>query len=236
VADAIVFDFDGVIVNSEPVHLRAFQAVLAEEGLSLSARDYYDRYVGLSDRDAFETVLAETGESRPGGWSERLTARKTLEVQRVLAEATPLFPAAAARIQALATDVPLAIASGALRPEIERVLANAGLSTCFTAIVAAGEPPRGKPAPDPYTLAVQRLSRAIGRSLSPSRVVAVEDTLQGLTSARAAGLRTIGVTTTFPAPVLACADYVTTDISDVTIEVARRIVPEARNAERGTRN
>lgn len=223
-ADAIVFDFDGVIVNSEPVHLRAFQAVLAEARVALSARDYYARYVGLSDREAFDAVARDSGLTWSGEAVDGLIARKTLEVQRVLADRSPLFPSAASRIRALARDVPLAVASGALRPEIEQVLDRAGLSSCFTAIVAAGETPRGKPSPDPYATAVERLSSATGRRIDPSRAVAVEDTLQGLASARAAGLRTIAVTTTYPASALGSADYVTTDISGVTIDVVRRVV------------
>jgi HAD superfamily hydrolase (TIGR01509 family) len=223
VADAIVFDFDGVIVNSEPVHLRAFQAVLAEDGLSLSAREYYERYVGLSDREAFEAVAHDAGVERPAGWAEALMARKTVEVRRVLAEEAPLFPAAASRIRALAAALPLAVASGALRPEIDQVLVRAGIADCFAAIVAAEDTRRSKPAPDPYELAVERLSRAIGRPIAPSRVVAVEDTVQGLASARAAGLRTIAVTTTYPASALE-ADYVTTDISGITLERVRQVV------------
>jgi beta-phosphoglucomutase len=224
VADALVFDFDGVIVNSEPVHLRAFQAVLAEARVGLSARDYYARYVGLSDREAFEAVARDRGLTWSDGTVDALIEKKTQTVHRVLAERSPLFPAAASRIRALAGELPLAVASGALRPEIEQVLDRAGLSGCFTAIIAAGETPRSKPAPDPYATAVERLSSAVGRRLDPARVVAVEDTLQGLASARAAGLRTIAVTTTYPASALGVADYVTTDISGITIEVVRRVV------------
>lgn len=222
-AGALVFDFDGVIVNSEPLHLRAFQAVLAAESIALSASEYYARYVGLSDRDAFEAVGREAGTRWSAGRVDALVARKGAEVQRVLAEDSPLFPEAAARIRALAAEWPLAVASGALRSEIKQVLDRTGLSPCFVTIVAAGETPRSKPAPDPYTLAVARLSAALGTRLEPSRVAAVEDTVQGLTSARAAGLRTIAVTTTFPASALASADHVTTDISAVTPDFVRRV-------------
>jgi beta-phosphoglucomutase len=228
VADAIVFDFDGVIVNSEPVHLRAFQSVLAELSVGLSARDYYARYAGLSDREAFDAVARDAGLSWTDGVVDALIAKKTVEVKRVLGERSPLFPAAASCIRALADEIPLAVASGALRPEIEQVLDRAGLSGCFTAIVAAGETPRSKPAPDPYATAVERLSSAVGRTIDPARVVAVEDTLQGLASARAAGLRTIAVTTTYPASTLGEADFVTTDISRITIEVVRRVVARER--------
>lgn len=225
---AVVFDFDGVIVNSEPLHLRAFQSVLGEERISLSAREYYARYVGLSDADVFEAVARDRGLSPPEGWLGEVIARKTASVKRMLDEDVPLFPAAADRIRALAGEVPLAVASGALRPEILQVLDRAGLTGCFTAIVAAGETPRSKPAPDPYLAAVRRLSEATGRALQARQVVAVEDTLQGLESARTAGLRTLAVSTTYPASALGSADLVVADIAALTVEVVRRIAGERR--------
>ena len=158
-ADALVFDFDGVIVNSEPVHLRAFQAVLAEESVALSAREYYDRYVGLSDRDAFGAV-ADRGWrdlDRPRSSTTSSRGRRS-KCSACWPSARRSFPAAAARIRALAAELPLAVASGALRHEIEQVLDRAGLGGCFTAMVAAGETRCSKPAPDPYALAVARLS------------------------------------------------------------------------------
>jgi len=224
VPHAVVFDFDGVIVNSEPVHLRALQAVLAREAASLSARDYYGRYVGLSDHDTFVAIARDVGLDWDTAVIDTLIVEKSATVQRLLAEHSPLFDGAAERIRSLAGELPLAIASGALRPEIEHVLTRAGLRHCFTAIVAAGETPRGKPSPDPYRAAIDQLSLTLGRRLDPSRSIAVEDTLQGLASARAAGLKTIAVTTTYPESALRLADDVTSDISGVTLERLRALV------------
>jgi beta-phosphoglucomutase len=226
VAGALVFDFDGVIVNSEPVHLRALQAVLASESIALSAREYYAHYVGLSDREALEAMARAADVPWTAGHIDALIAQKSAEVQRVLAEDSPLFPGAAARLRALAEEWPLAVASGALREEIVQVLDRAGLTSCFVTIVAAGDTPRSKPAPDPYALAVTRLSSALGVRLDPSSVAAVEDTLQGLASARAAGLRTIAVTTTYPAHALTAADFVTSDISSLTPDVVRQVLQD----------
>jgi beta-phosphoglucomutase len=224
VPHAVVFDFDGVIVNSEPAHLRALQAVLAGEGASLSARDYYGRYVGLSDHDTFVSIARDFGLDWDAAFIDTLVTGKSAAVQRLLDEGSPLFDGAADRIRALAVDLPLAIASGALRREIEQVLSRARLLDCFGVIIAAGDTPRGKPFPDPYQAAVARLSETIGRRLDPARSVAVEDTLQGLAAARAAGLKTIAVTTTYPASALRLADEVTADISGVTIERIRALV------------
>jgi len=216
VLDAIVLDFDGVIVNSEPLHLRAYQWVLHEEGLEFSAREYYEDFVGLSDEAVFTRLARTNGGGRGSAWVAALTARKTECVKALLRSNSPLFPGAAEHVHRLADKWPLALASGALRPEIEQVLDGAGLGSVFVAIVAAGETPRSKPAPDPYLRALDRLSAHAGRRLDPSAVVGVEDTVQGLLSLRAAGLRRIAVTTTLPATALAAAELVVSDITAVT--------------------
>lgn len=220
----IVLDFDGVVVNSEPLHLRAFQEVLAVRGHPLSAQEYYGRYVGLDDAAMFEAFATDRGLAPDGRWAEQLLTAKTIRMQALLREGSPLYPGAAERIRELAGLVPMAIASGALRHEILMVLERAGLTPCFTAIVAAGETTRGKPAPEPYARAVELLGRSLGAAMDPSRVVAVEDTTQGLASARAARLRTIAVTTTFPPEVVAGADAVVATLREVTAPLLASLV------------
>jgi HAD superfamily hydrolase (TIGR01509 family) len=226
----LVLDFDGVIVNSEPLHLRAFQEVLAAEGAGLSAQEYYDRYVGLDDAAMFRAFAVDQGLAGGDGWVERSIAAKTARMQALLRAGSPLFAGAAAHIRELARTVPVAVASGALRHEIEQVLEEAALVNCFDAIVAAGDTLRGKPAPDPYARAVELLARATGEPIDPRRVVAVEDTLQGLASARAARLRTIAVTTTYPAEAVRGADAVVGTICDVTLPLLESVVDGTRRA------
>jgi beta-phosphoglucomutase len=226
--EAIVFDFDGVIVNSEPLHLRAYQWLLAEEGVPLTAHEYYSRYVGLSDEAVFAEVLRSHALTRPASWVHAMIRQKTGRIQQMLRESAPLFPQASDRIRALAGVCPLAIASGALRAEIDEVLTRSGLAACFAAIVAANDTRRSKPAPDPYALAVQRLSALAGRQLDRSRIVAIEDTRQGLAAARAAGLRTVGVSTTYPASSLEDAELVLPDISAVVLEPLQQLIDGGR--------
>jgi HAD superfamily hydrolase (TIGR01509 family) len=221
---AIVLDFDGVVVNSEPLHLRAFQEVLGLEGQALSAQEYYDVYVGLDDVGMFNAFAERRG--LPGGaaWVRQMVASKAARMQVLLAEGSPLFAGAADRIRELAAAVPVAIASGALRQEILHALDAAGLTSAFSVIVAAGETPRGKPAPDPYARAVELLGQQTARAMDPSQVVAVEDTIQGLASARDAGLRTVAVTTTYPPSALAEADAVVSSLREVSIQLLERVV------------
>jgi beta-phosphoglucomutase len=129
-----------------------------------------------------------------------------------------LFPGAADFIETAARRVPIAIASGALRHEIVEIIGNAGLTHLFPVVVAAGDTPQSKPSPAPYLLAFERLRESSGADLDPSRCVAIEDSRWGLESARGAGLRCVGVTTSYPAAELAGAELVAGSLKDLTID------------------
>jgi HAD superfamily hydrolase (TIGR01509 family) len=213
---AIVFDFDGVIANSEPLHYRAYRDVLAERGVDLEQRDYYARYLGYDDYGAFVAIAADRGLSWPSADIAAMVAQKAMCMETLAHDGTVLFPGAEAAVRAAAAQLPLAIASGALGTEIRRTLDRTGLSTCFRVIVGAEDTPASKPAPDPYRLAVTRLSKACGR-IQPSECLAIEDSRWGLESARSAGLRTVGVAQTYPAHDLQPADLVIASMLDFDV-------------------
>jgi beta-phosphoglucomutase len=222
---AIVFDFDGVIANSEPLHFRAFQDVLASENIRLTESDYYARYLGYDDVGVFQAIGAAHGR----GWNTRqiadLVAQKAL-AREALERASVLFPGAADAVRRAAAAFPVAIASGALGIEIRRVLDRERLTTCFAAIVAAEDTPVSKPAPDPYLHAVAQLRPALGGDLDEADCVAVEDSHWGLESARAAGLRTVGVAQTYEPDALSDADLVIRSIADLDLHVLARLFSE----------
>jgi len=215
--EGVVFDFDGVIANSEPLHLRVFQILLSEEGLPFAAREYYERYLGLDDVAIFQALARERGLDIGGGRLQALIDRKTEAFVRLVHDRDVLFPGAAGCVRAVAAAVPVAIASGALLHEITGILDRADLLALVPVIVAAGDTARAKPAPDPFLRAVDLLSERSGRRLAPSRVVALEDSPPGLQAARQAGLRTLGLATSYPAAALHDADHVLPDISQVTV-------------------
>lgn len=196
--DAIIFDFDGVIANSERLHLLAFQQTLTPTSLTLTDEAYYARYLGFDDHGVFRHLAADLGHALDDGALEALVRAKGHSYDLLAAAGEMLFPGAAAFIRAAAARVPIAVASGAQTHEIEDVLAKAGLRTQFLAIVGADQTPASKPAPDPYLEAFARLGRITGQPLSKRRTVAIEDSRWGLESARAAGLRTVAVSTTYP--------------------------------------
>lgn len=215
--DALIFDFDGVVVDSEPIHLACYQQVLAEEGIALSREDYYGKYLGYDDRDCFLAVARDTGRRlhRP---LEALIAAKTVLVQQALRESTRALPGAVELIRAArAAGVPVAVCSGALRREIELASAAAGVLECFSVIVSAEDVPAGKPDPAGFRLAVERLGAAGGRAIRAGRCVAVEDSPAGIEAAQAAGLAVLAVTNSYPARALQAAQRVVGSLGEVAL-------------------
>jgi beta-phosphoglucomutase len=220
---AVIFDFDGVIANTEPLHFTAFRDVLSQEAVTMTEQDYYGRYLGYDDAGVFRAASLDRGLS----WSDRrvsdLVERKATRLEELERHGPGLFPGAESAIRRLAPALPLAIASGALRAEIVRVLERNGLTQFFCAIVAAGDTPAGKPAPDPYVHVVGLLAAATGHPLTGRECIAVEDSRWGLQSARAAGLRTVGVTHTYPAGDLSSADLVIEHLDSLDLASLARI-------------
>jgi beta-phosphoglucomutase len=214
---AVIFDFDGVIANSEPLHLRAFQATLGEDGIHLSPGDYYARYLGYDDVGLFQRLAADRGLD----WNERhvtsLVARKGVKLQELLHAGSVLFPGAADFIRRAAAIVPIAIASGALKHEIVEIVAAAGVGDLFSTIVASGDTEESKPSPEPYRLAFSRLQERSGLNLHPRRTVAIEDSRWGLASAQGAGLRCVGVTSSYPAHELSGAELTVAGLADLEL-------------------
>jgi beta-phosphoglucomutase len=221
---AIVFDFDGVIADSEPLHLRAFQQALAEEGIDLTAQEYYARYLGYDDVGAFHALARDRGLPMSDRQVAALVARKGVCLQQMLQEGSVLFPGAREFIREAAAAVPIGIASGALRHEIDEIVEAAGVADLFSVIVAAGDTPQSKPSPAPYVMAFERLRGATGDTLEPRRCVAIEDSRWGLESAQGAGLRCVGVTSSYPAHQLPGAELIVDGLKELTLPMLDRLV------------
>ena len=216
---AVFFDFDGVIADSEPLHLRAYQAVLQEDGIELDKTDYYARYLGYDDVGLFQALAKDRDIAADTVKIDKWIASKSRIVEQMLSNDSVLFPGAAACIKMFAERVPLAIVSGALGPEIAIVLDHAGLRGRFTAVASASDGVRGKPAPDLYLLAMAKLrERLEGQApFAPASCVAIEDSHWGLEAAGKAGLRCVAVTHTYPASELGRADLIVDRLGDLTI-------------------
>jgi beta-phosphoglucomutase len=216
---AIVFDFDGVLADSEPLHLKAYQAILEPEGLHLDKKTYCERYLGYDDEGAIRQVVADYGLLLGDEEIEVLLREKARIFEKLVSGGNVLYPGATACVQRLGAQWPLGIASGALRGEIDLMLRGARLVEAFRFIVSAGDTDRTKPSPDPYLRAAEL------HGVPSSHCVAIEDSHWGLQSARDAGLRTIAVSHTYPRETLADADAVVGSLDEITVDFVRALAP-----------
>ena len=219
---AVVFDFDGIIVDTEPIHYRAFQEILAPMGLGFSWEEYLSRYIGFDDRDAFREAFSLAGRSLPGETLKELMGRKARAFQAVVSGGVEPYPGAPELIRAVSGALPLALCSGALLCDIAPILATLGLSDAFDAVVTAEEVAASKPDPESYRLALEKLQGAFpGRELPAAEVVAIEDTPAGIASACGAGLKVLGVTNSYPADRLSGASSVVATLAGLDLERLR---------------
>ncbi|HEY6081767.1 MAG TPA: HAD family phosphatase [Polyangiaceae bacterium] len=213
---ATFFDFNGILVNDEQVHLETFREVLATLGVELSEQDYLQRYLGFDDAGAFRAVLADAG--RPASEqqiAELIEAKRPLYMQRARA-ALPTFPGAAELVRLCASAGPALVVSGALRDEVELGLEVLGVRSSIQHIVAAEDTQACKPDPEGYLLAKRWLSER-GQGAAAGRALVIEDSLAGVQAAKAAQLPCIGVAHTYTAEELqgAGADAVAAKLADI---------------------
>ena len=211
----VIFDFDGVIADTERLHLLAFQEALAGGPLTLTEEAYDARYLGYDDAGLLHALAADHGRRLPPAEIERLVAAKGRRYDALVGAGEVVFPDAPDCIARLGADLILGIASGARRAEIEAILAGAGLRRHFSAVVAADDVARSKPAPDTYARAAELLCAELGRPPSPSGFVAIEDSRWGIEAATAAGLPCVGVTTSYGAEDLPGAALVVSRLAEV---------------------
>lgn len=220
---ALLFDFNGVLVDDEALHLDLFQQVLAEEGVSLSAEVYYRRYLHLDDRGCFAAALADGGQEAEPSRLARLIARKASYYrERIRRQGYPFFPGVVPLVEALAAaGLMLGVVSGALREEVEGALAQEGLRQRFKVLVSAEDVTEAKPDPEGYLKALDALNSQPPlpeRLIHPHEVLGVEDSPAGLQAAAGAGLVTLGVAHTYPAADLGPATAVAARLADLSIE------------------
>jgi beta-phosphoglucomutase len=218
---AVIFDFDGVLVDSEPLHFRALRDCLAGEGIRITEDEYLREYVAYDDRGSIRIALERHGRPATPEKVQAVAAVKAEAFERLMSE-VPFYPGARALVRALAAEMPIAIASGARRAEIERILEAGGLREAFSAVVGADDVAQTKPHPEPYRTAFDRIAhRAPG--LAPSEVLVFEDTLPGIAAARAAGMKVIGVAQTYPAEKLGLAHQVVPALEGLGVAEVRAI-------------
>ncbi|HEV2377342.1 MAG TPA: HAD family phosphatase [Streptosporangiaceae bacterium] len=214
--EAVVFDLDGVLVDSEPVWEQVRRQVVAEYG-GHWAPDAQQRLMGMSTGEWARYLSHDLGTSLP---PEEVAAQVIEQMDARYREQVPFLPGAVAAVRRLAAPWPLGLASSSPPVLIDAVLDSAGLQGCFAAAMSTEQVPRGKPTPDIYLAVAGRLGRA------PQRCAAVEDSANGLRSAAAAGLQVIAVPDTRypPGPTaLAAARLVLARLDDLTVKTVSEL-------------
>jgi HAD superfamily hydrolase (TIGR01509 family) len=218
---AVIFDFNGIIVNDEPIHFALFRRVLGEEGIDLAEDVYYARYLGFDDKGAFTAAYQDNQQSLSEQKLAEIIGRKAGYYQDAIRNHVEIFPGVKSLIADLAPQLPLGVASGALRHEIETILSTAGLLKSFAAIVAAEDVRQGKPEPEIFLKALEAINAQLttGVEIRPAECVVIEDSKEGVKGARRAGMKCLAVTNSHPAELLREADTVTESLEKVDLRL-----------------
>ncbi len=228
VLKAVLFDFNGVIINDEPLHEKLIEQILVEENLRPRPGEFREICLGRSDRACLTDLLASRGRVVTDEYLNQLIARKakTYLQQIAVLEKLPTYPGLQDLIFGLkATPCKLAIVSGAIRSEIESVLSRLQLSQNFSLIVSGDDLTASKPEPDGYQLAVDRLNQQFpDLCLQPSECLAIEDTFAGIAAAKRAGISVVGVANSYPFHMLQrCANWTVDYLSDLELDRVQQV-------------
>ena len=222
---AVIFDFDGIIVDTEPLHYKAFQEILIPLGLGYSWEEYLRLYIGFDDRDAFREAFSAGGKQIDDGMLNRLIEEKARAFQRTITAGVEPYPGVVALIRSIAGNLPLALCSGALPSDINPILKQLGIDDVFDVIVTAADVAASKPDPESYGLAVSRLRTVFPeKGIIPGNCLAIEDTPAGIASASGAGLKTLAVTNSYPEESLGTADKVVQSLVGIDMDGLRLLL------------
>jgi beta-phosphoglucomutase len=215
---AVIFDFDGVITDSEILHFRAFNRVLARFGVEITMRDYYKTYLGLTDLDCFNLLISEGQLKTTKDKIEDLLKQKNEVFQELAKTEGRIIEGVHDFLKMLGqNNIPMAICSGALLPEIELILEEARLRHFFEVIVSAEQVKKGKPSPDGFLLTLRKFNKGRQTPITGIQCVVIEDSHWGLQAAKAAGMHTIAVTNSYDAEQLALAEKIVARLSFLTM-------------------
>ncbi|HYM36828.1 MAG TPA: HAD family phosphatase [Nitrospiraceae bacterium] len=224
---AIIFDFNGVIADDETPHLLMFQQALREEGFTLTAEEYYGTYLGMDERNCLAALIRKFKGTRDPACEQRIHDRKVALFRDYTASNKPeLIPGVADFVLRAKARYRLAVASGGKYEQIADALRNTPIECAFPVIVSAEDTTIGKPDPAVYLLTLEKLNDGPQKPkprLKAAECLVIEDSLAGIQSAKAAGMKVVGVATTYPAETLKEADAVYPSPGAVSFERIERM-------------
>lgn len=221
---AVIFDFDGVISDSEPCHFAAYNRVLADFGIQIKREEYYAEYLGFTDYEAFGVIQKRYKTDFKGLSIERLVKRKAEVFEELIGQADHLIDGVAELISELKrNNIKLAINSGATTADIKIMLAGSVIEDSFDVIVSADDVSRGKPNPQGYKLALKKLNAVSDSPIQARQCAAIEDSRWGIISAKKAGMKVAAVANSYPADELNEADLVADTIKQLKISDLQKL-------------
>lgn len=203
---AIIFDMDGVIVDSEPRHERAFLEVFEEMGYGKTHGIDFPQYYGRSDRALWLDFIAK---HQPAETLDDLSERKQRRFLDMIRREQPIFETLPELVQRLSLVYKLGLASGSYHPVIDVILSLKNLRRYFQAVVSVQDVANGKPAPDVFLRAAELLG------IQPEQCCVIEDAAAGVEAARAANMTVIAITNSLPPEKLARAHYIVTTYKEI---------------------
>ena len=221
---AVIFDFDGVLFDTEPLHYRAFAEALPAFDLRLTEADYFDRYVGLNDRTLTARMLKDRGRDPSTQAVEQILSRKDNAYMRLIGRGLEPLPGVRQFLEFLSSQMPLAICSGARRVEIETLLRASSLLEYFPDRVTSDDQPLSKPDPAGFLQALDLLQHRRPDLLAAECLI-IEDSLHGMQAARAAGMKVAAIAARVPAARFAGADWIVPDMSSLHRQLIEEGVP-----------
>jgi beta-phosphoglucomutase len=219
---AVIFDFDGVLVDSELLHYQAFNHILTPLGVKMSKQQYFDNYLGLSDEELIRLMNKQHNLNLPDERLRQLLREKAGIFKELAVSQASIIDGVPAFLNILSDNkIPMAICSGALKQEIELILQGAGLRDFFDCIVSAEQVKRGKPDPEGFLLALKLLnkkaSQPVVSKVEPQDCIVIEDSRWGLEAAKAAGMRCVAVTNSYAADYLRPSDKTIANLSELSM-------------------
>ncbi len=211
-----IFDFNGVLVNDEPVHCYGFQQALKEENLDLSVKEYYEKYLPYDDHNLVLHFLREHGHSTEPEKIRRLINSKSRHYFGSIEKSIPVIEPSIDFLRSLPSQLPVAIASGAARKEIDFILRQLDLDEYFAGIISAQDVVNGKPHPEAFLKALE-IFRPLHPALTSESTLVIEDSVGGVASARSTGMMCVALTTSYRADQLQSANLVLENLEGWTL-------------------
>ncbi len=222
---AVIFDFDGVIADSEPLHYQALNEIFKRFGTDISPEEHWEKYLGYTDQENIEAVSRDYNLGIGDGDMGGLIADKAVIFESLVAKGDVLIPGVRDFVKRVhGAGLAVGICSGAMSGDIELMLSGSGIRDCFEVVVTAEDVPHGKPDPAGYELALAKLNENRGEKITPDQCVVIEDSRWGLEAAKRAKMHSVAVTSSYPADQLdGLAELIVDELGTLEVKSLKKL-------------